>query len=214
MAGHIHDGDHVTVVVLAEGITSRGPARECKGREGELSALAETARLANESLGVSELHLHDFPDNRMDGVELLDVVKCIESHISTCKPEIVYTHHAGDLNIDHQVVHNAVITACRPVPGNTVSTILFFEVPSSTEWQMPQSKYPFIPNWFVDISEKTETGISFLEMKLNALKMYDGEMRPWPHPRSFEAVESLARWRGASAGVKAAEAFVLGRHVP
>jgi LmbE family N-acetylglucosaminyl deacetylase len=116
------------------------------------------------------------------------------------------THHAGDVNIDHQRVHQAVVTACRPQPGHPVRTLLFFEVPSSTEWQPPGSAPAFTPNWFVDIS-------STLDCKLNALDAYAEELRVWPHPRSLQAVEALARWRGATVGVEAAEAFILGRYL-
>jgi LmbE family N-acetylglucosaminyl deacetylase len=119
---------------------------------------------------------------------------------------VVYTHHAGDLNVDHQRVSQAVMTACRPQPGCAVKKIAFFEIPSSTEWQSPSSGPAFAPNWFVDISGTLDT-------KLKALKAYHGEIRPWPHARSYEAVEHLARWRGATVGCDAAEAFVIGRKI-
>lgn len=121
------------------------------------------------------------------------------------RPAIVYTHHGGDLNVDHQIVHRAVVTACRPLPGSVLETLLFFEVPSSTEWQAGDAAQAFVPDWFVDAS-------ATLSLKLKALRAYASEMRPWPHSRSLEAVEHLARWRGACAGWKAAEAFQLGRH--
>jgi LmbE family N-acetylglucosaminyl deacetylase len=142
----------------------------------------------------------------MDGVELLDVIKCLEIHIQTFEPTIVYTHHAGDLNIDHQITHKAAATACRPYPGQTVEGLIFFEVPSSTEWQIPSSSQAFAPNWFVDITD-------YLEQKKKALSPYSAEIRPWPHARSIDAVENLALVRGSATGVKAAEAFILGRLV-
>jgi LmbE family N-acetylglucosaminyl deacetylase len=206
MARHINQGDAVHVVILAEGATSRDAARSRKSREQELNNLAEAAQKAGDTLGISSLHLHQFPDNRMDGVDLLDVVKCVEEHIGHFRPNVVYTHHAGDVNVDHQVIHKAVVTACRPQPGHPVKTLLFFEVPSSTEWQIPGNGASFLPNWFVDISD-------FLDKKMEALDAYCCEMRPWPHARSIEAVEYLARWRGASVGVEAAEGFMLGRMV-
>lgn len=117
------------------------------------------------------------------------------------------------MNIDHQITHHAVVTACRPQPGNSIKRLLFFEVPSSTEWHPPSSSPPFIPNWYEDISNAGKDHGSFLDLKQKALEAYATEMRPWPHARSFEAVEHLARWRGANVGVKAAEAFVLGREI-
>jgi LmbE family N-acetylglucosaminyl deacetylase len=149
----------------------------------------------------------------MDGLELLEIIKCIEVYISKFRPNIVFTHHGGDINIDHQIVHKAVITACRPEPGHCVKTLLFFEVPSSTEWQIQGSLSTFIPNWFVDISEPAADGNSCLEKKLQALMFYKAEMRKWPHPRSLKAVEYMAKNRGSSCGVKAAEAFFLGRKI-
>jgi len=132
-------------------------------------------------------------------------VKPIERAIATHNPTLIYTHHSGDLNIDHRRIHEAVVTAARPLPDSGVQTLLFFEVPSSTEWQVPGAAPPFMPNWFIDIA-------TTLEQKLAALDAYASEMRPFPHARSRQAVAALAHWRGASAGMQAAEAFCLGRH--
>ncbi|MDO7788352.1 PIG-L deacetylase family protein [Desulforamulus aquiferis] len=206
IARHSSMGDEVHVVILAEGITSRGEKRFREKFTSQLSELAQAAHNANKILGVSSLTLSNFPDNRMDSLERLDIIKEVETHIDKHKPQIVYTHHFGDVNIDHRRIHEAVVTACRPAPNCPVHTILFFEVPSSTEWQLPGSGPKFEPNWFRNITDT-------MQLKLEALKEYQCEMRPWPHARSIEAVEYLARWRGASVGVKAAEAFVLGRNI-
>jgi LmbE family N-acetylglucosaminyl deacetylase len=155
---------------------------------------------------VESVTLLDFPDNRMDSLELLDIIKEIESAVYKLKPEVVVSHHSGDLNIDHRIVHEAVMTACRPQPGHPVKRILSFEVASSTEWQSPAHSTPFLPNWFEDIS-------GTLDVKIKALKAYHSEMRKWPHARSVKAVEYLAKWRGASVGTSAAEAFVLLREL-
>ena len=138
----------------------------------------------------------------MDSIDLLYVIKTIENYIEKIKPDVVVTHHSGDLNIDHQIVHKAVMTACRPQPGCTVKRILSFEVPSSTEWQSTTINNSFIPNWFEDISDT-------LNLKLKALEAYKSEMREWPHARSIKAIEHLAKWRGATVGFEAAEAFML-----
>jgi len=204
IAKHLQNGDEVHVLILAEGVTSRDEVRERESRAGELSQLAQAAQEAGRILGVKSVELYDFPDNRMDSVDLLDVVKVVERAIDKYKPDMVYTHHAGDVNIDHRIVHQAVVTACRPLPGQCVKTLLFFEVPSSTEWQIPGSAPAFLPNYFVDISD-------CLDKKFQALKAYESEIRSWPHPRSLTAVEHLARWRGSMVGVEAAEGFVLGR---
>jgi LmbE family N-acetylglucosaminyl deacetylase len=166
----------------------------------------QAAESAADVLGVASIHSLDLPDNRLDAIELLDIVKQIESAVRRHRPAIVLTHHAGDVNIDHRIVHEAVVTACRPQPNRSVRTLLFFEVPSSTEWQTPGSAPPFLPNWFVDVS-------ATLTRKLQALEAYRDELRDFPHPRSLQGAEALARWRGASVGVLAAEAFILGRRI-
>ena len=206
IARHVKRGDLVHVLILAEGVTSRDVRRSRARRKGELADLTRAARKANRLLGVSSLDMRDFPDNRMDSVDLLEIIKAVEGVVMKLEPQVVYTHHGGDLNVDHRMVSGAVCTACRPVPGQTVRTVLFFEVPSSTDWQPAAAAVPFIPNWFVDVTE-------FLPAKLAALGAYRSELRPWPHSRSLEAVEHLARSRGGCVGFGAAEAFALGRHI-
>jgi LmbE family N-acetylglucosaminyl deacetylase len=141
----------------------------------------------------------------MDSVDRLDVIKRVEEAIALLQPQTVYTHFSGDLNIDHRICNEAVVTACRPTPSCSVRQVLFFEVASSTEW-VAGSYEPFEPNWYVDVS-------ATWSIKLEALACYGSEMRPWPNARSVEAVEALGSWRGASVGVDRAEAFVLGRRV-
>jgi N-acetylglucosamine malate deacetylase 1 len=199
---HASAGDEVSTIILADGETSRDGAVG----EHEITRRESAMRAAAEILGIQHHATHRLADNRLDTVPLLDLTKIIEQHIRDILPSIVYTHHAGDLNVDHQRVSQAVVTACRPQPGCAVSKLAFFEIPSSTEWQTPSRGPAFAPNYFVDIS-------AFLEAKLNALQAYRKEMRPWPHARSYEAVEQLARWRGATIGCAAAEAFVIGRHI-
>jgi len=206
LARHARLGDEVHVVILAEGATSRDDRRDREERGEELTQLEAAARRAGAILGASSVTLCGLPDNRLDSLDLLDVVKVVEQQVELRRPEVVYTHHAGDLNIDHRIVHQATVTACRPQPGHPVRTLLFFEVPSSTEWQPPGAAPCFAPDWFVDAT-------ATLEVKLLALDAYRSEMRPWPHPRSVQGVEHLARWRGCSVGMAAAEAFVTGRHL-
>ncbi|KKQ33508.1 MAG: LmbE-like protein [candidate division TM6 bacterium GW2011_GWF2_37_49] len=203
---HVQNGDEVNVAILAEGITARDLIRDPKQRKDEISKLSVAAHKVSEYLGARSLILHNFPDNRMDSLNRLDVIKFVEHLIQKFRPSIVYTHHAGDVNVDHRIIHEAVVTACRPIPGSFVKIILFFEVASSTECQTPFSNFQFSPNWFVDISET-------LHSKLGAMQLYKTEMRDYPHARSLRALECLARWRGASIGVDAAESFFLGRKI-
>jgi LmbE family N-acetylglucosaminyl deacetylase len=201
IAWHAARGDQVHVAIMAQGLFSRGtPA------EAEQAALRSACKNANAILGVASLECFDLPDNRLDSLDLLDIVQQVEALVQRHQPGVVYGHWSGDVNIDHRLLHEAVVTACRPQPGHPVHTLLFFEVASSTEWQIPHSAPAFLPNWFNDISQT-------LDAKLRALDAYAMEMRAWPHPRSVRAVEHLARWRGATVGVDAAEAFVLGRRL-
>ena len=197
-------GVQVHVAFLADGVFSRNEERNAQ--QAALDARRAAAGQACEVLGVTSFSFGDMPDNRIDSLALLDIVRPIEALIEKWQPDAVFSHHAGDVNIDHRRLHEAVVTACRPQAGHPVRTLLFFEIPSSTEWQTPGSGPVFAPNWFVDIS-------STLERKMAALDAYSAEMRPWPHPRSRPGVEHLARWRGATVGVEAAEAFVLGRQL-
>ena len=202
---HARRGDVVHILILAEGITSRDDSRNADARAAELVYWRDVARRAGTLLDVRSIEFAGLPDNRMDSVDLLDVVKRVEAFLAPLKPDRIYTHHGGDLNIDHRITHQAVLTAARPQgPGSP--TLLFFEVPSSTEWATPGSFPPFLPNWHQDISDT-------LEAKLSALAVYESELRPWPHPRSIQAVRDLARLRGVQVGVPAAEAFMLGRLV-
>lgn len=197
-----NEGARIHVAILADGVFSR--AGDQMDQQGDFHIRRTAAKKACDILGVSSVSFGDFPDNRMDTVALLDITKRMEALIAEYQPDWVFTHHSGDVNIDHRRLHEAAVTACRPQYGHPVKTLLCFEVPSSTEWQLPGSAQVFAPNWFEDISHT-------LEHKLSALEVYAAELRNWPHPRSRQGVRHLAHWRGATIGVNAAEAFVLGR---
>lgn len=204
MARLADEGVAVHVHFLADGVGARGRAARPDAKM--LKARRGAALKACDILGAASVTFGDLPDNRLDATPLLDIIKQVETRMEAVRPALVLTHHTGDLNVDHRRVHDAVVTACRPHPAQSVRTLLFFELPSSTEWQTPGSGAPFMPNWFVDISKT-------LARKIEALKAYRMEMRSWPHARSIEAITHLAHWRGASVGVEAAEAFLLGRTV-
>jgi LmbE family N-acetylglucosaminyl deacetylase len=198
-----NEGCSVHVLLMGDGETSRTDVPKMMN-EKRLDMRNASALRAGEILGFASVAQLALPDNRMDSMTLLDVVKPVEAFINKYRPEVVFTHHSGDVNIDHRIVHDAVIAACRPQPKFFVRELFFFEIPSSTEWRPPSSSESFCPNCFVDISQT-------LGIKLQALGAYKDELRAFPHPRSLKAVEALATWRGATVGVNAAEAFVLGR---
>jgi len=200
------EGHAVHLLLVADGESSRF-SRDTSSPGAPLVAKREAnARSAAAILGIRSVQLAALPDNRLDSLALLEIVQIVEAFVRRHTPRLLLTHHAGDVNIDHRIVHDAVVAACRPLPGQCVRTLLFFEVPSSTEWRPPASAEQFSPNWFVDVSKT-------LNAKMKALKAYSEELRAYPHARSIEGIEALARWRGVSVGVDAAEAFVLGRHL-
>lgn len=195
LAKHVRDGAEVAVLFLTNGTGARGPDAEAARHRRE--AMEE----ANSILGVQGTRCLDFPDNALDTVGLLGIAQAIEEFCRDSGfPRVVYTHHRGDLNVDHQLVHRAVLTCFRPQPGRQVEELLTFEVPSSTGWYGTGAP-PFAPNHFEDVT-------ATLDLKIRALEAYAAEMRPWPHARSLQAVDHLARYRGSQVGVEAAEAFL------
>ena len=199
MARHVNYGDKVNVVFMSDGVSSRVSAKDNEENERR-----KCANKASEILGAQPPIFLNFPDNRMDEVALLDIVQSLEGVIYKIKPDVVYTHHLGDLNIDHQITHKAVITACRPQPNFCVKEIYSFETLSATHWQSPSMKNVFNPNYFVGVSD-------FMDKKIKALQCYANEMREAPHARSYESVENLSKFRGSLVGVKNAEAFCVER---
>ncbi len=206
IAKHIQKGDIVNVLIVAEGETSRQKQRDRDSLSKEIAGLQLFAKDAHRILGTTNLEFLDFPDNRLDSIDRLDLIKVIESYISKYKPSTIYTHHAWDLNIDHRRLHEAVITASRPIPGQIVKKILCFEVASSTEWQSPGIYPAFTPNYFVDITSQ-------INLKIKALEKFESEMRVWPHARSIRALNNLIYLRGSQVGVEAAESFYLVRQL-
>jgi len=198
------EGERVTIAILGEGITSRYADREQADRQ-LLGALQSDAQRAADRLGAVELVTRNLPDNRFDTVPLIDVVKIVEELVARVRPRMVLTHRPSDLNIDHGVVHRAVLTATRPLGPDAVREIYTFEVPSSSEWAFGEFG-AFKPGLFVDISATLAT-------KIEAMELYESEARPFPHPRSPLALEALAHRWGSAVGVGAAEAFEVVRRI-
>lgn len=147
----------------------------------------------------------DFPDNSLDIIPLLSVIKFIESIIDVVNPSIVYTHYINDLNIDHRIAAEATLVACRPAPNHCVKKILGYEVLSSTEWS-PSLSVSFNPNYVIDISQ-------YIDKKIDLCECYEKEFRAVPNSRSLEHVKILSKHRGYSHGLENAEAFVLYRFI-
>ena len=197
IARHTKSGDKVHLIFMTNGVGSR------KAKKEEIELRKRVAQESADILGVSSIQQFDFPDNKMDTIALLDVVQAIEEVIDKLKPGIIYTHHIGDLNIDHQITHKAVITACRPQPNFCVKEIYAFEVLSSAEWNTPGVAV-FSPNVFIDITD-------YIDIKKQVLEVYSEEIRQPPHSRSIDNVLRLTALRGNSVGVEHTEAFELVR---
>ena len=191
----------VNVLILSKGITSRHQGNDQAQIEKQLSAQMDNILKAQQIIGYQHLKLYDFPDNQFDTIPLLDMVQAIEKEKQAFDPQIVFTHHPGDLNIDHQKTFSATITACRPLPNETVESIISFEVPSATEWgALRQSEY-FIPNLYIKVTQ------NHIDAKVRAMEQYESEKRSFPHPRSPEALQALTTYRGVQSGYELAEAF-------
>jgi len=191
----IKQGYKAYTLILGEGKTSRDQKRDLENRKDEISELRKEILEANNTIGIEKVFIESFPDNRFDGVELLDIVKVVSKVIDEIKPEIVFTHFENDLNIDHQITYKAILTATRPMENCSVKEIYSFEILSSTEWNYPLT---FSPDTFFEIEIKN---------KQKAMSIYKSELREFPHPRSLDGIELNAKYWGMRVGKKYIEAF-------
>jgi len=202
-------GNEIKILFLSDGITSRRASgyknapkyhvtkNELNKMKKNMGERKKHTKEALKILGVKDLKFLDLPNNELDTISLLKIVKEIEWEIYKYKYDVIFTHHFNDLNIDHRIAFEATVTAARPLPENPVSSIFSFEAISSTDWNKP---YSFKPNLFIDISRE-------IKDKLRAMSEYKKELRKFPHPRSVKAIEAAAiRW-GSLYGYNAAEAF-------
>ena len=197
----IKEGYEAYTLILSGGKTSRGGVEQC-----EIDTLKKEMLKANSLIGIKEVFQKNFPDNSFDSVPLLEIVKEIENIKEKIKPQIIFTHHIGDMNVDHQITHKAVLTATRPMNDECVKTIYSMEVPSSTEWNSFSSQNIFIPNVFFDITDT-------IDLKIEAMSFYKSELRNYPHPRSLQHIKELAKVNGTKAGLKYSENFMLIRDI-
>ena len=189
--------NYIEVMFMTNGVSSRGNDKKqiLKRRKSCLNLF--------KYLSLPAPIICNFPDNQMDKIPLLKIIKKIEKRIKIYKPDTIITHYSHCLNIDHRITFEAVNTACRPINGLSVKKILSFEIPSSTDWALFKGKN-FQPNYFVDISKH-------IKNKINSMKFYKEELKNYPHSRSITAIKALASIRGVSCGVRYAEGFYLNR---
>lgn len=203
LARHAAEGDDVHICILSDGVTSRYDDQEAS--DAEIEQRRERAKRVAKTLGAT-VSLYGYPDNSFDTAPLLDIVQTVEAEIADHAPEVVYTHHYGDLNVDHELTCRATVTATRPLADNCVRRVYAFETLSATEWSVPEPTNAFQPTTFMDVSDH-------LDSKLDALSVYERELREPPHPRTVETVRKNAEVWGAKSGVPAAEPFELLREV-
>ncbi len=212
---YVKKGHRVKIVIMATGIFSRRSYEHTNSTvynvdedvlekmAKQVQNLQKDAIKASRIMGVKDIEFFDFPDNEMDKVSNLEITKKIESEIDKFRPDLVFTHSQYDINIDHRIIYNATITATRPLSKFRVKDVISFEVPSSTEWYFPSK---FSPNMFIDINKELTT-------KIKALSAYKTEIKDFPHPRSVEGLEVIAKHWGTVSGFNAAEAFYLVRQL-
>ena len=188
------EGRHVHILVLC----GDGTGHDSKRRV----AAAQVAEL----LGAQPPRFAGFPENRSDTVPLSDIVTIIERTVAELRPSVVYVSNGSNLNVDHQIAFRATATAVRPVPGNPVMEFYSYEVPSSTDWAPPGFGEVFQPTRFAEITR-------VIERKRKALELYSFDLRPEPHARALNTLENVARVRGATVGIPAAEAFAVLRTI-
>ena len=205
-------GHQLKTIFLSTGILARRPLESESSKKilnkkflttmgNHVHDLQKDAKKAAKILGIDEIEFMDFPDNEMDTISNLQITKTIENVITDFKPSIVYTTPQYDVNVDHQSLFHATMTATRPRKNYNVKQVISFEVLSSTEWFFPNR---FTPNIFSDITKE-------LTSKIKAMKAYKNEIREFPHPRSEIGIESNARKWGSVSGFNYAEAFSLVR---
>tara|TARA_Y100001958_G_C21223421_1_gene548768 strand:+ start:323 stop:1033 length:711 start_codon:yes stop_codon:yes gene_type:complete len=195
------------VVILGKGLTSRLDKLDKNKWKKELKVHKKNIKTAQIAIGYHSNSIYDFPDNRFDSVPILDIIKVIEKEKKIFQPDVIFTHHGGDLNIDHQKTFEAVVTASRPLKSEIVKTIITFETPSGTEWRSPTDPHNFLPNIFISVSD------SNIDSKIRGMESYEFEKRKFPHPRSPESLKIQAKRWGVINGVDNAEAFCLIRSI-
>lgn len=192
-------GEEVHILILATGLTSRIHF-DLKKDPDAVQIHFERARQAVALLGAKNVNFAGFPDQKLDTLPLLEITQRIEAEIESIKPQTIFTHHGGDLNMDHVITFRATLTAARPLAGRVVRSVYAYEVPSSTEWAFQKFEPKFQPNLFHDIHET-------IEKKIQAMQIYDSETSKFPHPRSPQALQAIAHRWGCVVGLGATEAF-------
>ena len=201
VARYAKAGSDVWVCIVCDGVTKR---------HSEVALQRRCAEEACEVLGAAKVVFCDLPDQRLDGMALVDVITPIEDCVRELRPDVVLTHFKEDVNQDHRVVFDATMVATRPSPTQSVRTVMCYETASSTEWAAPFQGGVFAPNVFIDISTTLDTKVDAMSRYANT---HVSEVKEYPHPRSLEGLRHRAHAWGVQACVNAAEVFMTVRRV-
>lgn len=183
---------------------------EARSQRPSQEVLVRNALAAQNIVGAETPIFGAFPNIKFNTVPHLEIVEFIEKYIEEVQPDAVVTHHPYDLNNDHYHTSKACQAAVRLFQRklvNPLKAFYFMEVPSSTDWSFPVDGQQFRPDTFIVIGEEG------LRKKINALDAYEGVMRPYPHPRSEEAIRALAVLRGSQVGRNLCEGFQTAMNV-
>ncbi|OFY51428.1 MAG: GlcNAc-PI de-N-acetylase [Bacteroidetes bacterium GWF2_41_31] len=176
-------------------------APELFNQEG-IDNVRNEAIAAHKILNVKQTHFLELPAPRLDVYPNYQIAIAFSEIINEIRPEALFIPHRGDIHKDHEAVFNAALVAARPINNCSVKKIYAYETLSETEWAAPFGDDNFIPNRFVNITKE-------FKLKLEAMECFKSQLKPFPNPRSLEAIEALAKYRGATVGFERAEAFMV-----
>jgi len=201
IAKHTSKGDVVHVIIITDGSSS-----QYQNYKEMIKKKKNEVKKAMKILGAGKIEFNTLPDMKLDTVPHVEINSIIEKKIEKYKPSTIYTHHWGDINKDHQLVFESTMVSVRPNPNQPVKEIYTYETPSSTEWNTIEASKIFKPNVFVDTTK-------YIDKKIKAVEAYETELRPYPHPRSPEAIETYDKRNGITIGTQYAERFYLIRKI-
>jgi len=199
IARHIFHEDDVFWCVVTQGYSP-------PWSEETLIAAKHQIEAVRKIYGIQKVYRLGFPTVKLNTVPYIDLSSALQKVVDEVRPEIIYTTPRDDVNQDHRIVHDCSLVAARPLPGSSVKRILSYEIGPTSRYGIASGASVFNPNLFVDISE-------FLDKKIEAMACYETELHELPHPRSLEGLRLLAKERGLSVGLKAAECFNLIREI-
>jgi LmbE family N-acetylglucosaminyl deacetylase len=199
IARHVAHGDEVYWCVVTQAHSPRWP-------EDTQAEARRQVYEVQQALGIKEVFLCGFPTVELNTVPYIDLCSALQRVVDRVRPEVVYTTPRDDINQDHRIVYEATLVASRPLPESPIRRLLCYEIGTTSRFGLPAGSTGFIPNVFVDIAP-------YLNIKLDAMSRYQAELREYPHPRSLEGLRLLAKERGLSVGLEAAECFQLIREL-